>query len=103
MALVDVCGKLIDTTLKFVGKPALDFAQIELEKQIARQKEEQKKLLSIEYTKEELSINATNSNTDTSSTDTQSTQTSQSAVDSSSFDGIDISYSRTYLKLDIYV
>ncbi|MEE3776665.1 hypothetical protein V2I28_04110 [Campylobacter sp. CX2-4080-23] len=43
MALVDVCGKLIDTTLKFVGKPALDFAQIELEKQIARQKEEQKK------------------------------------------------------------
>lgn len=99
MALVDVCGKLIDTKVKFWGKPALDFAQIELEKQIARQKEEEKKLLSIEYTKEELSISATNSNTDTSSTDTQSTQ----PVSQSSFDGIEINYSRTYLKLDIYV
>ncbi|WP_180379241.1 hypothetical protein [Campylobacter lanienae] len=45
MALVDVCGKLIDTRVKFWGKPALDFAQIELEKQIARQKEEEKKAL----------------------------------------------------------
>ena len=99
MALVDVCGRLIDTKVKFWGKPALDFAQIELEKQIARQKEEEKKLLSIEYTKEELSISATNSNTDTSSTDTQSTQ----PVSQSSFDGIEINYSKTYLKLDIYV
>ncbi|WP_096025371.1 hypothetical protein [Campylobacter lanienae] len=98
MALVDVCGKLIDTRVKFWGKPALDFAQIELEKQIARQKEEEKKLLSIEYTKEELSISATNSNTDTSSTDTQTTQ----PVSQSSFDGIEINYSKTYLKLDIY-
>lgn len=42
MALVDVCGKLIDMRVKFWGKPALDFAQIELEKQIVRQKEEEK-------------------------------------------------------------
>ena len=102
MALVDVCGRLIDTKVKFWGKPALDFAQIELEKQIARQKEEEKKLLSIEYTKEELSISATNSNTDTNSTDTQTTQSTQ-PVSQSNFDGIEINYSKTYLKLDIYV
>ncbi len=33
MALIEVCGKLVDTRLKFSGKPALDFAQVALEKE----------------------------------------------------------------------
>lgn len=101
MAIIEVCGMMVDTKLKYFGKPALNFAQIELEKQIAKQKEEEKNLLSIEYAKEELSISATNSNTDTSSTDTQTTKSIQ-PVSQSSFDKIEINYSRTYLKLDIY-
>ncbi|EKM3877405.1 hypothetical protein PUT20_000318 [Campylobacter upsaliensis] len=43
MALIEVCGKLVDTRLKFSGKPALDFAQVALEKERIRQKEEEKK------------------------------------------------------------
>lgn len=49
MALIEVCGKLVDTRLKFSGKPALDFAQITLEKERLRQKEWEKKAISIEY------------------------------------------------------
>lgn len=43
MALIEVCGKLVDTKVKFSGKPALDFAQIALEKEKIRQKEEEKR------------------------------------------------------------
>lgn len=52
MALIEVCGKLVDTRLKFSGKPALDFAQVALEKERIRQKEEEKKAISIEYSEE---------------------------------------------------
>lgn len=48
MALIEVCGKLVDTRLKFSGKPTLDFAQVALEKERIRQKEEEKKAISIE-------------------------------------------------------
>ncbi|WP_180753052.1 hypothetical protein [Campylobacter vulpis] len=58
MAFIEVCGKLVDTRLKFSGKSALDFAQITLEKERLRQKEWEKKAISIEYSEGYLSAKA---------------------------------------------
>lgn len=103
MALIEVCGKLIDTRIKFSGKSALDFAEVALEKEKERQKQEQKKLLSVEYSEEYLSIKAQKI--------AQKTQDGEAVDDSENtdpqknktFEDFEFYHSKFDLKLDIYV
>lgn len=94
MALIEVCGKLIDTRLKFSGKPALDFAQVALEKERLRQKEEEKKAISIEYSKEYLSIKSTKATL---------FQNEEGVENAKMINTVEATYSKIDLKLDILI
>lgn len=101
MALIEVCGKLIDTKIKFSGKPALDFAQVALEKERAKQKEEQKKLLSIEYSEEYLSIKA--SKIAQKAQEGEAVDGSENTKENKISQEFEFYHSKFELKLDIYV
>lgn len=94
MALIEVCGKLIDTRLKFSGKPALDFAQVALEKERLRQKEEEKKAISIEYSEEYLSIKSTKATL---------FQNEEGVENAKMINTVEATYSKIDLKLDILI
>lgn len=94
MALIEVCGKLVDTRLKFSGKPALDFAQVALEKERLRQKEEEKKAISIEYSEEYLSVK---------STKTTLFQNEEGVENAKMINTVEATYSKIDLKLDILI
>lgn len=94
MALIEVCGKLIDTRLKFSGKPALDFAQVALEKERLRQKEEEKKAISIEYSEEYLSIKSTKATL---------FQNEEGVENAKMINTVEATYSKIGLKLDILI
>ncbi|HDZ5096646.1 TPA: hypothetical protein RTH11_000443 [Campylobacter jejuni] len=98
MALIEVCGKLIDTKIKFSGKPALDFAEIALEKEKAKQKEEQKKLLSIQYSEEYLSIKASKI-----TQEGEVVEDSENTKENKIFKEFELYHSKFDFKLDIYV
>lgn len=104
MALIEVCGKLVDTRLKFSGKPALDFAQVALEKERIRQKEEEKKVLSIEYSEEYLSIKAAKATLFQNEEGVENaTQKLENAKVSKEFSVVEVTYSKFDLKLDIII
>lgn len=42
MALIEFCGRLIDTKLEYSTAPALEYAQKALEKELREQKKEEK-------------------------------------------------------------
>lgn len=94
MALIEVCGKLVDTRLKFSGKPALDFAQVALEKERLRQKEEEKKAISIEYSEEYLSIKSTKATL---------FQNEECVENAKMINAVEATYSKIDLKLDILI
>lgn len=94
MALIEVCGKLIDTRLKFSGKPALDFAQVALEKERLRQKEEEKKAISIEYSEEYLSVKSTKATL---------FQNEEGVENAKMINAVEATYSKIDLKLDILI
>lgn len=94
MALIEVCGKLVDTRLKFSGKPALDFAQVALEKERLRQKEEEKKAISIEYSEEYLSIKSTKATL---------FQNEEGVENAKMINTVEATYSKIDLKLDILI
>lgn len=94
MALIEVCGKLVDTRLKFSGKPALDFAQVALEKERLRQKEEEKKAISIEYSEEYLSIKSTKATL---------FQNEEGGENAKMINAVEATYSKIDLKLDILI
>lgn len=94
MALIEVCGKLIDTRLKFFGKPALDFAQVALEKERLRQKEEEKKAISIEYSEEYLSIKSTKATL---------FQNEEGGENAKMINTVEATYSKIGFKLDILI
>ncbi|MCR2099862.1 hypothetical protein [Campylobacter upsaliensis] len=94
MALIEVCGKLIDTRLKFSGKPALDFAQVALEKERLRQKEEEKKAISIEYSEEYLSVKSTKATL---------FQNEEGVENAKMINTVEATYSKIGLKLDILI
>ena len=94
MALIEVCGKLVDTRLKFSGKPALDFAQVALEKERLRQKEEEKKAISIEYSEEYLSVKSTKATL---------FQNEEGDENAKMINTVEATYSKIGLKLDILI
>ncbi|EAH8791027.1 hypothetical protein GSG42_06365 [Campylobacter jejuni] len=94
MALIEVCGKLVDTRLKFSGKPALDFAQVALEKERLRQKEEEKKAISIEYSEEYLSVKSTKATL---------FQNEEGVENAKMINAVEATYSKIDLKLDILI
>lgn len=94
MALIEVCGKLVDTRLKFSGKPALDFAQVALEKERLRQKEEEKKAISIEYSEEYLSVKSTKATL---------FQNEEDVENAKMINAVEATYSKIDLKLDILI
>ena len=94
MALIEVCGKLIDTRLKFSGKPALDFAQVALEKERLRQKEEEKKAISIVYSEEYLSVKSTKATL---------FQNEEGVENAKMINAVEATYSKIDLKLDILI
>lgn len=94
MALIEVCGKLVDTRLKFSGKPALDFAQVALEKERLRQKEEEKKAISIEYSEEYLSVKSTKATF---------FQNEEGVENAKMINAVEATYSKIDLKLDILI
>lgn len=94
MALIEVCGKLVDTRLKFSGKPALDFAQVALEKERLRQKEEEKKAISIEYSEEYLSVKSTKATL---------FQNEEGVENAKMINTVEATYSKIDLKLDILI
>lgn len=94
MALIEVCGKLVDTRLKFSGKPALDFAQVALEKERLRQKEEEKKAISIEYSEEYLSVKSTKATL---------FQNEEGVENTKMINAVEATYSKIDLKLDILI
>ncbi|EOB2174707.1 hypothetical protein ACIMK4_001823 [Campylobacter upsaliensis] len=98
MALIEVCGKLVDTKVKFSGKPALDFAQIALEKEKIRQKEEEKKILSIEYSEEYLSIKAAKATLFQNEEGVENSQIVKKEISTAQ-----ATYSKIDLKLDILI
>ena len=94
MALIEVCGKLIDTRLKFSGAPALEYAQKALEKELREQKKEEKdKILSIEYSREYLAL-STNENEEF---------TDDIKRKESSSNSFDFYYEKAYFRLDLVV
>ncbi|EOC5018224.1 hypothetical protein ACI4X4_001985 [Campylobacter upsaliensis] len=98
MALIEVCGKLVDTKVKFSGKPALDFAQIALEKEKIRQKEEEKKILSIEYSEEYLSVKAAKATLFQNEEGVENSQIVKKEISTAQ-----VAYSKIDLKLDILI
>ncbi|EHZ0304544.1 hypothetical protein K4888_000555 [Campylobacter upsaliensis] len=98
MALIEVCGKLVDTRLKFSGKPALDFAQVALEKERIRQKEEEKKAISIEYSEEYLSIKAAKATLFQNEEGVENSKTVKKEISTAQ-----ATYSKIDLKLDILI
>ncbi|EOB1145398.1 hypothetical protein ACIQIM_001892 [Campylobacter upsaliensis] len=98
MALIEVCGKLVDTKVKFSGKPALDFAQIALEKEKIRQKEEEKKILSIEYSEEYLSVKAAKATLFQNEEGVENSQIVKKEISTAQ-----ATYSKIDLKLDILI
>ncbi|EAH9850034.1 hypothetical protein EZU56_00595 [Campylobacter upsaliensis] len=98
MALIEVCGKLVDTKVKFSGKPALDFAQIALEKEKIRQKEEEKKILSIEYSEEYLSVKAAKATLFQNEEGVENSQIVKKEIST-----VQATYSKIDLKLDILI
>lgn len=94
MALIEVCGKLVDTRLKFSGKPALDFAQVALEKERLRQKEEEKKAISIEYSEEYLSVKSTKATL---------FQNEEGVENAKMINTVEATYSKIDLKLNILI
>ncbi|EGB5534802.1 hypothetical protein H7105_000120 [Campylobacter upsaliensis] len=98
MALIEVCGKLVDTRLKFSGKPAFDFAQVALEKERIRQKEEEKKAISIEYSEEYLSIKAAKATLFQNEEGVENSQIVKKEIST-----VQATYSKIDLKLDILI
>ncbi|EAK7296365.1 hypothetical protein ACYJA9_001913 [Campylobacter upsaliensis] len=98
MALIEVCGKLVDTRLKFSGKPALDFAQVALEKERIRQKEEEKKAISIEYSEEYLSVKAAKATLFQNEEGVENSKTVKKEISTAQ-----ATYSKIDLKLDILI
>ncbi|EJB7516571.1 hypothetical protein MW872_001648 [Campylobacter upsaliensis] len=98
MALIEVCGKLVDTRLKFSGKPALDFAQVALEKERLRQKEEEKKAISIEYSEEYLSVKSTKATLFQNEEGVENSQIVKKEISTAQ-----ATYSKLDLKLDILI
>ncbi|ARJ55724.1 hypothetical protein [Campylobacter cuniculorum] len=104
MALIEVCGKIIDTRIKFSGAPALKYAEEALEKEIKeRKKEEKERILSIEYSKEYLALRTKESqnlespqNPAIEFTDSQKTK----EIVSNSFE---LYYQRDYFRLDLLI
>ena len=87
MALIEVCGKLVDTRLKFSGKPALDFAQVALEKAI-----------SIEYSEEYLSVKAAKATLFQNEDGVENSQIVKKEISTAQ-----ATYSKIDLKLDILI
>ncbi|WP_286005795.1 hypothetical protein [Campylobacter avium] len=94
MALIEVCGKLIDTNVKFMGKPALDYSEIALKKELEKRKEEENRkenpTISIEISQEYYSL-----------------KQEKSALvlkdnTSKNVDKIDFSYYKRDIKIDIF-
>ncbi|EAJ2870706.1 hypothetical protein C1E10_06020 [Campylobacter upsaliensis] len=98
MALIEVCGKLVDTRLKFSGKPALDFAQVALGKERIRQKEEEKKAISIEYSEEYLSAKAAKATLFQNEEGVENSQIVKKEISTAQ-----ATYSKIDLKLDILI
>ncbi|MCR2066414.1 hypothetical protein [Campylobacter helveticus] len=103
MALIEVCGKLIDTKIKFSGKPALDFAIVALEKEKIRQKEEEKKAVSVEYSEEYLSIKTSKVwlSQESGENTTQEVENPQKSRKATST--LEVAYSKVDLKLDMLI
>lgn len=99
--LIEMCGRIIDTRLEYSTKPALNFAQIALEKEKAEQKKEQKEALSLEYSEEYLSIKALKSTQDAQQSTAEEMIGSKHSRKTSH--ELEVSYSKLDLKLDILV
>lgn len=100
--LIKMCGRIIDTRLEYSTKPALNFAQIALEKEKAEQKKEQKEALSLEYSEEYLSIKALKSTQDAQQS-TAAEEMIGSKHSRKTSHELEVSYSKLDLKLDILV
>lgn len=95
MALIEVCGKLIDTNVKFMGKPALDYSELALEKELERRKEEEKNrrenpILSIKISQEYYSLQGQDKENKTQNDIGKDTQMKS------------LSYHKKELKIDIF-